>query len=511
MRQRIFLCVAILALIACTKNKTAQKQNHITIAWDAAPRTIDPRYAVDANSQYLEDLVHCALIDFDQDGKTVGDLAKDWKWKSPTELHVFLKPEAKFNKGQFVTSVDVKSTYDFFQLKDVKEPSARSGAFTNVKKVEAVDAQTVIFHLAEPDSTFVTNLVVGILPSKLASGPMLADPALSISCGPYELNSVQTQRIRLKSNTNYSIDTAPKMDQLVIEIVKDETTRFAKLRKGEVDIIQNSISRDKVADISKRQPELVVLRRAGLNTSYLGFNMTDPILGKLEVRQAIAHAIDRQEIIKYILQGLAIPASSLLPPNDPFFKKSHHYDLDLAMSQKLLDQAGFKDPDGDGPKSRFNIEYKTTTDLTALTIAKAIAAQLSKIGIAVKVQPLDWGKFKADVDQGNIQMWSLSWIGFKDPDIFRYAFSTESFAPNGGNRGRYSNKTLDKLLEKGRRVVGLEDRKKIYDEIQDMVGKELPYVFLWHQENFAITSNKITNFKLFADGRYSSLKETVRQ
>ena len=239
--------------------------------------------------------------------------------------------------------------------------------------------------------------------------------------------------------------------------------------------------------------------------------MQDKYLKNPNVRQAIAHAINRDEIIKFVLKGLAIPATTMLPPSDPYYKDTKSNDYNITLAQEMLNKSGFPDPDGDGPLTRFELEYKTTTNLTNLTIAKAIAAQLTKIGIGVKVQPLDWGKFKSDVEKGNVQLWTLSWVGFKDPDIYRFAFATSSFVPDGGNRGRYSNKKLDALLEQGRKTVDLAARKKIYDQVQEIVATDLPYVFLWHQENFAITNSKIKNFVLYADGRYTSLRETVRK
>src|SRR5690606_20279261 len=109
---------------------------------------------------------------------------------------------------------------------------------------------------------------------------------------------------------------SPKTDQVDIKIVKDESTRFSKLRRGEIDIVQNGISRDTLETIGSKYPNLKVYKRPGLNTTYLGFNMRDKIVGNLKVRQAISKAIDRDKIIKYILRGFAVPAKTLITPND---------------------------------------------------------------------------------------------------------------------------------------------------------------------------------------------------
>jgi peptide/nickel transport system substrate-binding protein len=512
--KRIFKAITFLGLISSTISPNAlhAASSPLTIAWETAPRSIDPRYALDANSQYLENLVHCSLIDFDKNGATIGDLAKSWKWSDSKTLEITLHSKTKYSDGSILKPADVKATYDFFKNEKVKNPSPRKGAFTKLATVSTKGADTVIFHLSESDSTFVTNLVVGIMPAAKASGDMIDKASDLVGCGPFKLSESTITGLTLVPNSKFSLRSKPKSSKIVIKVVKDETTRFAKLRAGEVDIVQNGISRDSLDVIAKKNAGLKVVKRPGLNTAYLGFNMRDKIVGNVKVRQAIAAAIDKPKIIKYILKGLAIPAETLITPNDPFYnsniiKRSHS----IANAKKLLDEAGFKDPDGDGKKTRFELIYKTTTNTTRVALAKAIAADLRKVGIKVKVQPLEWGRFKSDVESGKVQMWSLKWVGFKDPDIFRYVFATESFPPNGGNRGWYSNKKLDSLMDMGKTQTDSGTRKKTYAEVQNLVSKELPYVFLWHEEIFAVMNKNVEGFELYADGRFASLVNTYKK
>lgn len=483
----------------------------VTLALEAAPRSVDPRYAVDANSQYIENLVHCSLINFDKDGKTVPGLASAWKWKSPLALEVSLKPGVTFSDGTAVTPADVQATYMFFKKEDLKNPSPRKGAFTNVKNV-TTGKDNVTFELNEADSTFVLNLVVGILPASYGSKEMLTESDKIVGCGPFVYESMNANELKMSANPKYSLGAPPKASGVTIKFVKDETTRYAKLQAGEIDIVQNSISRDKINDIAAKSPSLQVYRRPGLNTTYLGFNMKDKIVSNVKVRQAIDMAIDREKIIKYVLSGLAVPANTMLPPTDAFYNNAlakPAYDPEKAKT--LLDEAGFKDPDGKGKKARFALSYKTTTDLTRVAIAKAVAADLKKIGIDVTVESLEWGRFKSDVEAGKVQMWSLAWVGFKDPDIFRFAFATESFPPNGGNRGWFSHPELDKLLDEGRTETDLAKRQAIYNKVQELVAQQLPYVFLWHEEIFAVVSKKVEGFEVYADGRYASLATATKK
>jgi peptide/nickel transport system substrate-binding protein len=352
--------------------------------------------------------------------------------------------------------------------------------------------------------------VVGILPATLASAEMITDPTKLTGCGPFKIITSDFSTVVLNRNPNYSLTAPSNLEGVEVKIVKDEQTRMVKLEKGELDLVQNLLSRDKLKALDSRAKNLNVARRPGLNVTYLGFNMKDKIAGNIAVRQAIAHAIDREAIIKHLLGGYAIPASTILPPNDPYLNKDIRApQLDPKLAEKLLDEAGFKDPDGAGPKERLEIEYKTTTDQTRVSIAKAIAGQLKKVGIKVNVVSMDWGKFKADVEAGRIQMWSLSWIGFKDPDIYRFAFGSANFPPAGPNRGYYKNEKLDKLLDEGVAQTDMSKRQSIYRDVQQIVANELPYVFLWHEEAFAVTAKSVRGFQLFADGRLSSLTQAT--
>jgi peptide/nickel transport system substrate-binding protein len=503
MRRALLLAVSLAPFLAPAATLAAVSEaGVVTLAIEADLRTFDPRFAVDANSQYVENLLHCSLIDFDREGRTVPDLAKSWTWDNPTSLTIDLNP-AKFSDGTSVTAEDVRATYMYFKDEKAKDPSPRKGAFANLKNVTVKDPAKVTFELAEADSTFVLNLVIGILPAKVASGAMVTEKDAVPGCGPFTLKGVSSAGVELAANPTYSLGSKPKLKGVLIKIVKDENTRYAKLQAGELDLVQNLLNRDKLNDIAKANPALTIVKRPGLNTSYLGFNMRDKVVGNVLVRQAIAQAIDKQKIIKYVLNGMAIPADTLITPSDPFHSskvKAPAFDPEAA--KKLLDQAGFKQ---DGKKPRFTLSYKTTTDLTRVAVAKAIASDLKKIGIDVNVETLEWGRFKADVEAGKVQMWSLSWIGFKDPDIYRFAFGTESFPPNGGNRGWYSNPELDKLLTAARAETDPKKRAASYEKVQQIVATEQPYVFLWHEEIFAVVNKKVSGFEVYADGRYGAL------
>lgn len=482
--------------------------NEVTLAWEASPRTFDPRFANDANSQYLVELTNCSLINFDRSGNLIGQLASSWSWTGPKTLLVTLRNGAKFSDGTPVTPEDVVATYSFLNKPNGTQPSPLAGAFSKVQSIKAMSANQVQFELQEADSSFIGNLFIGILPKELASRPMLSDAKQLKGCGPFLISNVGISDYSLTRNEKYSLGDLAKPSKITIKIVKDDTTRFSKLLKGELDLVQNGIGRDQLKSISSTYPTLTLNARPGLNVSYVGFNFRDKFLAKKEVRQAISLAINRDEIIKFLLQGMAEPANNFLSSENPFHAKGSNLSFDLAQANALLDKAGLP---AKGPeKIRFDLQLKTTADVTNVNIAYAIAGHLHKLGIKVQVQALEWGKFKSDVDKGAVQIWLSRWIGYKDPDIYRYAFASESFPPHGGNRGWYSNPQLDKILEDGRRTHEIAKRKPLYAEVQKIVDQDLPYAFLWHEKNFVVYNKSLKGFELYADGRYSSLVNVTK-
>lgn len=496
--------VLILSLVLGSCSQGDKTIDELVIAFDNTPRSFDPRFALDANSQYLTNLIHCSLIEYTADGGHDLQAAKEITWKEGNKLYITLKDKVEFSHHKPLTAHDVKATFDYFLQKPALTP--RAASFKNVEKIEVLASDQLVFIFKKPDASFVVNnLGIGILPRELAGKKHIKEASEIIGCGPYQLEKFSSHEIKLKKNQQFFIkERVPKKNELMIKIVKDEGTRFLKLQKGEIHLSQN-ISREKVGRI-KDYPNLEVVKKVGLNTAYLAFNMKDPVVGNVKVREAIAYAIDRDQIIKYVLYNMAKKANSLLTPSSEYYHApSKKRELNLEKAKKLLDEAGYPHINNEPHKPRLVLKYKTTTDRTRVTIAKTIVTQLAQIGIKVELQTLEWGKFKKDIEAGKAQMWSLQWVGFKDPDILHYAFHSSHFAPMGGNRGFYHNKELDQLLEKARSVVDKKERKKLYFKAQEILNKELPYINLWHEEVFAVMRKSLTGYQVYADGRYQAL------
>jgi peptide/nickel transport system substrate-binding protein len=249
------------------------------------------------------------------------------------------------------------------------------------------------------------------------------------------------------------------------------------------------------------QKGIKVLKMPGNNFSYLGFNLQDEITGQIEIRRAIALGIDRASIIKYFLQDGARPAQALLPPRHWAGAKGlEPMPFDPEKARALLKDLGYSEI------NPLKITYKTSTDPFRVRLATLIQNQLAQIGIQVEVQSHDWGTFYGDVKQGRFQLYSLSWVGIKTPDIFRYVFHSGSTPPDGANRGRYSSETVDELIDKAEASSDFTQKAQHYQKLQEQLLMDLPYIPLWYEDHLFISRDGVGGYRLARDGNYDGLE-----
>jgi peptide/nickel transport system substrate-binding protein len=489
LRAPLVVAVAALWLAACAEAPSEA----VRFGLASMPTSLDPRFATDAASARVNRLLYARLVDFDDASRAIPSLAT-WTVVTPTHYRFKLGDEGReFHDGSRLSAADVKATYEFILNPDNGSPHRTALAL--IERIEVRDEDTVDFYLDRPDPLFPGYLVVGILPARLiAASHRFADRP--VGSGPFALMDWPEEgRLRLRR----------RADGQVVELLRvpDPTVRALKLLRGEIDLLQNDLPPELVRFLAD-QDGVRVERRGGSNFTYLGFNLADPVTGRLPVRRAIAYALDRDAIIRHVLGG-ATQAEALLPPGhwagNPDLQPYAH---DPDKARQLLKEAGF---DSDRP---IELVYKTSADPFRVRLATIIQHQLAGVGIDVDLRSYDWGTFYGDIKAGRFQMYSLSWVGIKTPDIFRYVFHSESVPPNGANRGRYRSPVADRLIEAADATALLDERSAYYRRLQARLLDELPYVPLWYEDHFYARRAGIEGYVLAADGNYDGLI-TVRR
>ncbi len=486
--------------------------DELVVGLDASPRSSDPRLVgFDALSQYAEELLYLPLVSFSPEGDTQWVVAKEITPLGPTKWRVCLRDGIGFAGGGTLTSADVVGTYRQI-LEGTTPPSPRKGAFAGVK-VEATGSHEVIFTLGAPDASFVANLVVGILPQRVLGAPRGELQGLGAESGPYVLELAGEREWVLAKNPRFSADVvgwkASQLRRIRLRPFADSGTRFAALVKGEIDLVQNALDPDKISQIWKRHSHfLSVLTRSSLRTVYLAFQCKDPVFSDVRVRKAIAHAIHRDEILRYTLQGLADPATGMFPPGWKYHDdRLQDVPYDPALAERLLAEAGLR-PNSEGV--RLSAAMQVPAQRERVAVAKAVASDLRKVGIDLTIETMDSALLNRQLQSGSVRLWIAPWVGFKDPDHLRFVFHSREVPPDGGNRGQYANPAVDRLLEAGRLTTESGSRKRLYDDAQELLAKDFPYVYLWHPYGTAVIRKGIRGFTLYADGRYRSLTEVEK-
>lgn len=508
MRQVVATLAVVLAL-GCGGSKEsgsggagASDKNTLVMELKSSPTNLDSRVGADNASGRMFDLIYSGLVKVTPNFDYAPDVASKWETPDDKTIVFHLNPAAKFQNGQPVLAKDVKWTYD--SLMDPKFTTSKRSGYAVVDHIEAPDDHTVIFKLKEPNAGFFDNLTLGILPTGADTNTYKSKP---IGAGPYKVVDFRPdEKVELEAFDGWH-GGAPKIKHVTIRIIPDLTTAVLEMRRGTVNMEVNIIPFENVAEFEKN-PDFKVVKSPGSVYQYLAFNLHDPILGKKEVRQAIAHAIDRDKIIRDLQRGYAQPTESMLaaghwarPDNLPSFG------FDPAKAKQMLDAAGYPDPDGDGPKSRFKLAFKTSTDAEANLRAQSIQQMLKQVGIDMEIQSNEMSTFLADIGKGNFQMYSLSRNGIADPDFYYVIFYSKNMPPDGQNRGFYANPKVDQLILEGRSTFDRAKRKPAYEEVQRIVADELPYISLYMQTNVAIMRKNIDGYVQYPAGFYLSVPQ----
>ena len=496
--------------------------DNLTVAFDARPQTVDPRFvSTDANSQYLEPLLFLPLFGFSESGLPQGVVAESYAYQDAKTLVVKIRRGIRFRLGREIDAEDVVATYQFIlgQSGLPLPSSPRRGSFERVTSVSKVSPVEVKFTLSEPDASLVSNLVVGIVPKEAVALPpdgVFADKGYE--SGPFLLESMGDIDWVLLRNEKYTGapfgGAFPALKKIVFKILTDNNTRYAALLKGDVDLVQNALDNDKISEItSKRSAAFDVQLRTSDSTAFLAFNLKNKLLSDVRVRRAIGLAINRDEILRFTLQGLGQVANSMFPPGHEYhFENPKALNFNPREAETLLDAAGLPDPDGPkGKKERASFTITVPLNRERIAVAKAIAGQLKNVGLKVKVEVLEFNAFMKHLNDGNMQAWIAPWTGYKDGDHLHFVFHSARLPPMGANRGFYVNKNLDKLLDDAKSEANHVARKTIYKNAQSILADDLPYVFLWHRVGHVVTNKAVSGFKIFSDGRYSSLTTTQKR
>ena len=469
------------------------------------PSNLIPMLASDSASHNVAGMIFSGLVKYDTDLSVKGDLAESWDISKDGLVITFhLRKGVKWTDGVEFTADDVKFGFD--TIVDEKTPTAYKEDFLQVKKAEVIDRYTFRATYEKPFATALTSwssLVV--LPKHLLEGKDITKTDFArnpIGLGPYKLvRWTPGQDLILESNRDY-FEGRPYIDNYIYKIIPDPATMFLVLKTGEIDTMGlTPIQYTKQTDTQFFRNNYNKYRYPAFSYTHMAFNLKHPFFQDKRVRQAISFAIDKKELVDVVLFGLGSPATGPYVPNTwPYNPDVQRYDYNPEKAKQLLKEAGWQDRDGnglldkDGRQFEFTILTNAGNTLRKNT-ATIIQWRLEKIGIKVNIRTVEWSTFVNQfIDKKRFEAVLLGWSIGLDADQYDIWHSSKT-KEKELNFISFSNPEVDELLEKGRRTFDINERKKAYFRIQEILADEAPYVFLYVPDSTPVVHARIKGIK----------------
>ncbi|MFC6657708.1 ABC transporter substrate-binding protein [Roseibium salinum] len=451
----------------------AHAKSDLTIALQLEPPHLDPTSAAaGAIDSVLYSNVFEGLTRFGPDGSVNPGLAESWTVSDDGKTYTFkLHSGVKFHDGTDMTAEDVKFTLDRARAEDSQ--NAQKALFSGIESVEAVDPLTVKVTLSAPDGSFPFNMAWGdaVIVAPETIGDIKTKP---VGTGAFRFSDwTQGDKIELEKNADYW-GTPAKLDKATFKFISDPTAAFAAVMAEDVDAFAGFPAPENLPQF-EADPRFQVLVGSTEGETILSINNKLPPLDDIKVREAIAHAIDRQAIIDGAMFGYGTPIGTHFAPHHPDYvdltANSAH---DPELAKKLLAEAGY--PDG------FTTTLKLPPPSYARRGGEIIAAQLRAVGIETEITNLEWAQWLEQVFKG--KDFGLTIVSHTEPmDIGIYARPDYYF--------QYQNPEFNKVIEDLTLANDPEERSALLKQAQEMISKDYVNGYLFQLAFPTVANAKI--------------------
>lgn len=453
---------------AQTSKKDKKIRTDIILANVSDASSLDPHDQTDVYSAAICDMIYSKLFYFDNKATLLPGLAKEWKNISDTEYELKLEKGVKFSNGDELKASDVKFSIE----RMVKKPKT-AALYDSINSVTVVDDYTIKFTTKTPMAPILLNLAgpqAGIVSEKAvtaseANGGKYGEKP--IGSGPMILKGWKVNdSILVVRNDNYYKGT-PVATSILTRVIPEPSTRTIALEAGDVDFIGAAPAIDIEKIVANKK--LKTVEMVGTSISYMGINTQKPPFDNKLLRQAISHAVNRQNIIDICYEGYAVPVTSvfqvMMPSHDP---NLNPYPYDVEKAKALMTKAGY--PNG-GVKMEIGVSSNTSD-----RVATVIQSDLALIGVEVDIRMQEFGAFLQYLNGKEHDSFILGWSNCYNPDRTMSLMFHSQSSPASGNRVWYANKEVDALIDKAKAEMDWAKREPMYKELQTMILADAPWV-----------------------------------
>lgn len=499
------LLALLLAVLLCGCSPVQRTEGHVHFRLAANPSTLDPALITDVSASTIATKLFNGLVRLDGDFRIIPDLAERWSVSGDgRRYHFELRRDVRFPDGRLLTAEDVR--YSFERVLNPKTKSPNTWVFQRVQGVEeyrmgtaahvsgfrVIDAHTFEIVLSQPFSPFLSMLtmtpafVVQREAVDLKGAGFAHEPS---GTGPFSLSRwLPDRELLLVRKTGY-FGGGPNVQGLVYRIIPEDLTALTEFELGNLDVVALPASAyTKFRRDAVWQHRITELQ--GMNTYYLGMNCSRPPFADIRLRQAVSMAIDREKLLRTFYEGRGRLAHGPVPdslrlwmPDAPVLR------FDPAAARALVRALGAEGA---------SVSLYVTAEQEVVDIAEIVQASLKEIGLSVRIKQLEWSAYKNAIVRGEADMFWLSWWA-DYPDTENFLFPLFHSANHGpaGNRTRYTNTAVDRLIEQGQVAVSIRARDAAYHQAENLIVHDAPWVFLWHKNEYLMVQPWIHGFRAY--------------
>lgn len=497
LKKIALICFVSFFLFSCTSQ---QPKDTLRMALSGEPSLLNPLLSTDTSSSSVEGMIFEGLIDVDRDLNYRPLLAERWLTTDQGKTwRFYLKQNVLWHDGKPFTADDVVFTFN--KLLDPKTNTVRRSSYVingQPIKIKKLNDHLLEIKLPEVFAPFELAMTMQIIPEHIYKNEDINRSKFNrapIGTGPFKFKEWRSgSHIIVERNVNYHRGTA-LLEKIIFRIIPDTNTQLAALRRGEIDYCGVPPKDHKKL---KNNKKLNIYTYDQLFYTYLGLNLANPYFKDKRIRQALAYAINKKQLIKTLFGDLARPAYC---PSSPvswaYTDKIMKFEYSPKKAKELLRSAGFNpnelgvlQKDGQPLKFTLLISQGSRDGQRAAVI---IQQYLKDIGIQMEIQVLEWSallkKINAIQDPKDFDAVLIGWSLGVDPDAYSLWHSSEY--PAGFNFIRYTNPQVDQLCIAGRRTTDKLKRKQIYQKLWPLIAEDQPYIFLWYPRSITAVSKKI--------------------
>ncbi len=499
----VFL-LSILSVLTLSCSRKNRLEGYVYYRLNANPTTLDPAHVVDVTGGTISAKIFNGLVRLGDKLNVIPDIAERWSISKDGLTYTFwLKNNIKFSDNQAVTAADFK--YSFMRILDPKTHSPNTwvlekiagardfmkGKADDLRGLRVINDHSLEIRLEKPFGPFLyllTMTAAYVVPRDevMRLGPDFGTHP--VGTGPFVLSQwLPDREIRLERREDY-FDKKARISGIIYRVIPEDLTATTEFESGNLDVISVPGSEYSWFRKSKRWRNLMTSVEA-IDTYYVGLNCSRPPFDNVELRRAMNFAIDRKKLLRTFFENRGRLALGPVPDLLRKWEMPPVYDYDPEKAKEIVARQGM---------TGRTVNLYVTSDQEVVDMAELIQSYIRKTGLNIRIHQLEWSAYKEAIDKGEPDMFWLGWwADYPDAEDFLFPLFHSSNMGPAGNRSRYKNPEVDRLIELGQAAQNEKERDQYYRRAESIIVQEAPWIFFWHRNDYTVRQPWVKNYRLY--------------